>query len=44
MFEVNAWSGVCLAPTYMKGTPERRHGRIILISNPIDADGLEGAS
>ncbi|MDF7649998.1 SDR family oxidoreductase [Pantoea sp. Acro-805] len=35
MFEVNVWSGVRLARTYMKGMLERGHGRVIFISSEV---------
>jgi 3-oxoacyl-[acyl-carrier protein] reductase len=35
MFEVNVWSGVRLARTYMKGMFERGHGRVIFISSEV---------
>lgn len=35
MFEVNVWSGVRLARTYMKAMLERGHGRVIFISSEV---------
>ncbi|WP_394780493.1 SDR family NAD(P)-dependent oxidoreductase [Undibacterium sp.] len=35
MFDVNVWSGVRLARTYMKGMLERGHGRVIFISSEV---------
>ena len=35
MFEVNVWSGVRVARTYMKGMLERGHGRVIFISSEV---------
>ncbi|HEX8610524.1 MAG TPA: SDR family oxidoreductase [Telluria sp.] len=35
MFEVNVWSGVRLARTYMKGMLARGHGRVIFISSEV---------
>jgi 3-oxoacyl-[acyl-carrier protein] reductase len=35
MFEVNVWSGVRLARTFMKGMLERGHGRVIFISSEV---------
>ena len=35
MFDVNVWSGVRLARTYMKGMLARGHGRVIFISSEV---------
>lgn len=35
MFDINVWSGVRLARTYMKGMLERGHGRVIFISSEV---------
>lgn len=35
MFEVNVWSGVRLARTYMKGMLERGQGRVVFISSEV---------
>lgn len=35
MFDVNVWSGVRLARSYMKGMLERGHGRVIFISSEV---------
>ncbi|MGO4809336.1 SDR family NAD(P)-dependent oxidoreductase [Cupriavidus sp. 2MCAB6] len=35
IFDVNVWSGVRLARTYMKGMLDRGHGRVIFISSEV---------
>jgi 3-oxoacyl-[acyl-carrier protein] reductase len=35
MFDINVWSGVRLARTYMKSMLQRGHGRVIFISSEV---------
>lgn len=35
MFDINVWSGVRLARTYMKGMLDRGHGRVLFISSEV---------
>jgi 3-oxoacyl-[acyl-carrier protein] reductase len=35
MFDINVWSGVRLARTFMKGMLERGHGRVVFISSEV---------